>query len=168
MKYVYVMRPKPFLKIGVSKSPQARRMQPAHAEVLYAIESPVAERIEAVVHEALKNVRQDGEWFDADLEKAIQTIESAVRWLDPEANRFRSFLDVLFRLQGEQSRKDFAEELGTTYWRVIGWYKHDTIPSKHWDAILDLAARQGRKEITWELLNKLRSEKKRKKPAKSG
>jgi len=168
MKYITVMQPKPFLKIGVSKSPQARRMQPAHAEVLYAIESHAATMIEAVVHEALKDVRQDGEWFDTDLANAVQAIDAAVQKLDPEANRFRSFLDVLFRLQGDQSREDFAAELGTTYWRVIGWYKHDTIPSKHWDAILDLAAKQGRKEITWELLTKLRSEKKRKKPARSG
>ncbi|SRR5580765_2433185 len=168
MKYVYVMRPKPFLKIGVSKSPQARRMQLAHAEVLYAVESQAATAIEAVVHDALKDVRQDGEWFDIDLEKAVQTIDAAIQRLDPDANLVRSFMDVLFRLQGDQSRDDFAAELGTTYWRIVGWYKHDTIPPKHWDAILALAARQGRKEITWELLTKLRSEKKRKKPARSG
>jgi|SRR6516164_85432 hypothetical protein len=163
MKYIYVMRPKPLLKIGVSQSPEAKRRQLGYVEVVYAIKSNAATAIEGAVHEALRGRRIDGEWFDVSVENAIKAIDAAAKLHG--ANPIpQSFRELLWQLQGHQSRENFAVEMKMTYWTVAGWEKKNHIPIRHWNKILDIAAKRGRGDITNELLTNLNEEHKKNKP----
>lgn len=167
MKYVTVLRPKPFLKISVSNAPDE---QFKLSEIAYAFESADATAIASVVHELLKDESHGGKWFDISLPQAIEAIEAvASKWVEPQHKTPQSFLELLEQLKGEQSREDFAEELGVTYWRVLGWFRHDTVPPRHWGKIQTTAEKRRRSDITWELLTKLyRQKEKKRKPAEPG
>ena len=167
MKYVTVLRPKPFLKISVSNAPDE---QFKLSEIAYAFESADATAIVSVVYELLEDESRGYKWFDVSLPQAIEAIEAVAKQrVEPQHETPQSFLELLDQLKGEQSREDFAEELGVTYWRVLGWFRHDTVPPRHWGKIQRIAGKRRRSDITWELLTKLyRQKEKKRKPAEPG
>jgi len=167
MKYVYVMRPKPYLKIGISNSPTAKCWQPTPTMVGSCLETAEAKAIVDKVHEAIKGMSHGKGWFDLTLKDAMKAIELAAKEVAPQYKTPASFQELLYQLKGDQSREEFSDELETTYWRVVGWFKHGNIPSWHWDKILEIAAARNRRDITLKLLIEL-NKNRAKKPIKPG
>lgn len=169
MKYVYVAQPKQFLRIASSKLKPGRMIvELACMETVHSVKVASSDAIEEALDDILADVRVGPHLYDISLENAMEAIKAAMAEAEPVHGTPRSFREVVAQLQGNQSRQSFADELGTSYYQVREWSRKDTIPSQHWDKVLAVAASNNRSDITWELLTKLRANKRRKKPFQSG
>jgi len=166
MKYIYVMQPKPRVRIGVAASDKAP--PPGGWEIVSAIASPAAPAIRDAVYRMLAPDYRGGDRFAVSAAEATRAIEAVIKDMTAEHPPPRSFREILRQLRGDRSREDLVDEMGTTYWRIVGWEKKDHIPHWHWDKILDAAARRGRDDITRELLIELSGEHRKAKPQKKG
>lgn len=69
-------------------------------------------------------------------------------------NSLNSFRDVI-SLWPTPSLTNLASELKLSYGRVKKWWRRDSIPSEHWQAMVDAAASRHFDQVTFEALGRI-------------
>ena len=83
MKYIYLIKniDDSFYKIGVARDPnkRIRQLQTGNSSKLSLIttyKSPIAYKIEKVLHNRYSYLRKEGEWFDFSINEEVNFIEN--------------------------------------------------------------------------------------------
>lgn len=129
---IYVITGAGLTKIGIAKNPERRRRQLERCSasplaLAYTADVNNAREVEKAAHALLSAVRHHGEWFDVQLEEAIQAITAATdlvldRPLPPPApGRVTWIARISVRPADWEALKTMAKIERVSIATLIGW-----------------------------------------------